>query len=144
MYKYIGTTNSQTYLNARQYSDFIAYEEVLKLKKFQQTCNHIDDIQRQDDGGVLNEWRLQGVLLLIRHGDRGPMSHVRGIENVDCSGGSARHNNVAINRYTSYLSNGTAGTTSGQYLWSKSGSFHNFPLFPAYPKSCLLGQLTYR
>lgn len=142
MYKYIGIANPQTYLSSRQYGDFGQYDDAVKLKKHQQSCNHAEDIQRQDDGGVLNEWKLQGVLMLIRHGDRGPMSHVRGIDRIDCSGG--RYNHLAINKYKVFLSNGTTGASGGQYLWSKSGSFHNFPLLPSYAKSCLLGQLTFR
>lgn len=141
MYKYVGIANSHAYLNSRQFN-LGQNDETMKLKKYQQSCNHVNDIHRQDDGGVLNEWKLQGVLLLIRHGDRGPMSHVRGIDKIDCSDGS--HNHLAINKYKVFLSNGTAGASGGQYLWSKSGPFHNFPLLPAYAKSCLLGQLTFR
>lgn len=29
-------------------------------------------------------WSLQGVITIIRHGDRGPLTHVRDIENVNC------------------------------------------------------------
>lgn len=142
MYRYIGKAGTHSFINANRRSAYLAYEEVLKLKKFQQDCNHASEITRQDDGGVLDGWKLQGVLLLIRHGDRGPMSHVRGIDSVDCSNNHL--NSIAVKKYKTFLSNGTVGAANGQYLWSKSGPFHNFPLLPASPNFCLLGQLTYR
>lgn len=137
MYKYINI--SRTYLNSRHYLS-AQYDNAIKSDEYENACNHAEDIQRQDDGGVFNEWKLQGVLLLIRHGDRGPMSHMRGIDQIDCSRG--RHNHLAINKYQVFLSNSTAA--GGQYLWTRSGPFHNFPLLPASSKSCLLGQLTFR
>lgn len=96
---------------------------------------------RHEDGGILNGWNLQGVLVLIRHGDRGPMVHVRGINSIDCSPG--QQTNVLLNKYRHFLLNTTANSPTGHYIWNKSGPFHNFPLLPAFPKSCLLGQLTY-
>lgn len=77
--------------------------------------------------------------MLIRHGDRGPLSYVRNIASVDCS---ARHTNVLLNKYRTFLMNTTNAAPIG-YLWNRSGPFHNFPLLSAFPKACLLGQLTY-
>ena len=142
MYKYIGSTTTQAFLNARQFNNFPENEDGLKLKKYQRDCNHADEITRRDDGGIFDGWKLEGLLLLTRHGDRGPMSHVSGIDNIDCSGG--RHGSLPLYKYKTFLSNGTVGTSMGHFMWAKSGPFHNFPLLPPFPKSCLLGQLTYR
>lgn len=144
MYKYIGTTGTGQFLSVQQYGNYVNQEETTKMKKFQSDCNHVHAIKRREDGGVLNGWSLQDVLLLTRHGDRGPMAHVRGINSVDCSGNRQNHNNVLLNKYKTFLTNSSAaGGQSGHYTWNKSGPFHNFPLLPAFPRSCLLGQLTY-
>lgn len=142
MYKYINNgDSSQSFFSMQQYNAIVAQDETSKLKKFQSECNPYQSIVRQDDGGVVNDWKLQGVLMLVRHGDRGPMVHVRGINSIDC--GAGRQTNVLLNKYRSFLLNTTSSAPTGHYIWNKSGSFHNFPLLPAFPKSCLLGQLTY-
>lgn len=108
-------------------------------------CNPVESILRNDDGGLFDGWQLQGVLLLTRHGDRGPMAHVRGINAVDCG---VELNTPAINRYRTFLANTSSGVTTsagiGHATWARMGPFHGSPLLPAFPKSCLLGQLTYR
>jgi len=60
-----------------------------RFAKYRERCAPLAQLQRLDDGGILEGWKLQGVLLVIRHGDRGPISHVRsaGI-NCGVSGGS--------------------------------------------------------
>lgn len=112
-----------------------------KLKKLQSDCNPYRSIVRKDDGGILDGWKLQGVLMLVRHGDRGPMAHVRGINTFDC--GAGRQTNVLLNKYRTFLLNTTALAPAGHYIYNKNGPFHNFPLLPAFSKACLLGQLTY-
>lgn len=88
MYKYIGITNpgnSLNFLNTKQmYAALSPADESLKLKRYKQYCTPVDSLVRKDDGGLLEGWKLQGVLLVIRHGDRGPMSHVKGISSINC------------------------------------------------------------
>lgn len=48
-----------------------------RFAKYRERCAPLSQVQRLDDGGILEGWKLQGVLLVIRHGDRGPISHVR-------------------------------------------------------------------
>lgn len=114
-------------------------------RPYQADCNPVESILRHDDGGLFDGWQLQGVLLLTRHGDRGPMAHVRGINTVDCGGDL---NVPAINRYRTFLANTSSGVTTsagvGHATWARLGPFHGSPLLPAFPKSCLLGQLTYK
>lgn len=113
-------------------------------RPYQTDCNPVESILRYDDGGLFDGWQLQGVLLLTRHGDRGPMAHVRGINAVDCG----ELNVPAIHRYRTFLANTSSGVTTsaglGHATWARTGPFHGSPLLPSYPKSCLLGQLTYK
>lgn len=111
-------------------------------------CSPFESIGRIDEGGLFNDWHLLGVMLLVRHGDRGPMAHVRGINSIDCGG----HSGVPIvERYRAFLvnatgaSNGMMGLTNGvRPAWTKAGAFHGNPLLPPFATTCLLGQLTYK
>lgn len=47
-----------------------------RFAKYRERCAPLNQLTRLDDGGILEGWKLQGVLLVIRHGDRGAMSHV--------------------------------------------------------------------
>lgn len=70
--------------------------------------------------------------------------HVKGINTIDCSHDS---NDVLLNKYKSFLLNSTTTSgpnNNGHASWTKQGPFHGFPLLPSNPKSCLLGQLTYK
>lgn len=145
MYRYIGTTNFQTFLTVKQYNHYLKKEESSKIQKYQQDCSPIESIVRQEDGGILEGWKLQGVLLLTRHGDRGPMSHVKGMSLVDCG----HENDPRLNKYKTFLANLTNGATgtglaTNHPTWTKTGPFHSFPLLPAFTKNCMLGQLTYK
>lgn len=140
MYKYISIADSQSMFNAHQYQTY-GDDDASKLRKLQGDCMPYRSIVRKDDGGILDGWKLQGVLMLMRHGDRGPMAHVRGINAIDC--GAGRQTNVLLNKYRTFLLNTTSSAPAGHYIYNKNGPFHNFPLLPAFSRSCLLGQLTY-
>lgn len=143
MYKYIGVTNFQSFLTVKQYNNYLHKEESSRIQKYQQDCNPIESIVRREDGGILEGWNLQGVLLLTRHGDRGPMSHVKGMSLVDCG----QENDPLLNSYKTFLANltnGATGLATNNPTWTKTGPFHSFPLLPAFTKNCMLGQLTYK
>ncbi|EDX03417.1 2-phosphoxylose phosphatase 1 [Drosophila simulans] len=113
-----------------------------RFAKYRERCAPLAQLQRLDDGGILEGWKLQGVLLVIRHGDRGPISHVRsaGI-NCGVSGGSDN----LVNRYRSFLYNSSSSASGSNHMyWNKVGPFHGFPLLPATERGCPLGQLTYK
>lgn len=96
MYKYISqTSNSLSYtirflngqlLQGNSSRMRIPVQEAnSSLMQFKAICTPLVNIQRLDDGGILDGWKLLGVLLVLRHGDRGSMSHIRPIVNLDCA-----------------------------------------------------------
>ncbi|XP_017097639.3 2-phosphoxylose phosphatase 1 [Drosophila bipectinata] len=115
---------------------------VQRFAKYRERCAPLSQLQRLDDGGILEGWKLQGVLLVIRHGDRGPISHVRsaGI-NCGVSGGTDN----LVNSYRRLLYNSTSPASASNHMhWNKAGPSHGFPLLPATERGCPLGQLTYK
>lgn len=84
--------------------------------------------------------------MLIRHGDRAPLVHVRDIHSIDCSYEHDQH----LSKYRNYLLNSSLinpngnSNGNGHVSWNRQGPFHGFPLLPADPRACLLGQLTYK
>ncbi|KAH8352704.1 hypothetical protein KR084_005766 [Drosophila pseudotakahashii] len=143
--------------------DSLASSTAQRFAKYRERCAPLPQLQRLDDGGILEGWKLQGVLLVIRHGDRGPISHVRsaGI-NCGVSGGgtdnlvnrwvyhwSLEISNLCLNllpiRYRSFLHNSSSSASGSNHMyWSKVGPFQGFPLLPATERGCPLGQLTYK
>lgn len=107
----------------------------VKTKRIFQICNLPSEIEAGDEGIRSKHLTLKGVLVLIRHGDRGPLQHVRNISAVDCEGTESD----LLHSYKVYLHN---LTISGKISWIGPGPFHGFPLIPTYPKKCQLGQLT--
>ncbi|XP_046812310.1 2-phosphoxylose phosphatase 1 [Lucilia cuprina] len=147
MYKYIGRSSSSLSYILNGKSQYYASvmtaapsREASNFAKYKARCTSLSQINRLDDGGILDGWKLQGVLLVIRHGDRGPMSHVRNIPHLDC--GITGDN--LVNKYRSFLYNSTSVSGSNHMYWNKVGPFHSFPLLPLAEKECLLGQLTYK
>ncbi|KAH8413003.1 hypothetical protein KR009_007375 [Drosophila setifemur] len=110
-----------------------------RFAKYRERCAPLSQLQRLDDGGILEGWKLQGVLLVIRHGDRGPISHVRSA-GINCGG-----TDNLVNRYRSFLYNSSSSASGSNHMyWNKVGPFHGFPLLPATERGCPLGQLTYK
>lgn len=108
----------------------------VKTKKILKICNLPRDMEKGNEGGITSkEWILRGVLVVIRHGDRGPLQHVRNISAIDCSVPESD----LLRSYKSYLHN---LTLAGRAPWIGPGPFHNFPLLPTHHRECQLGQLT--
>ncbi|KAH8255424.1 hypothetical protein KR038_002895 [Drosophila bunnanda] len=113
-----------------------------RFAKYRERCAPLSQLQRFDDGGLLEGWKLQGVLLVIRHGDRGPISHVRSA-GINCGVTGGTDN--LVNRYRSFLYNSSSSASGSNHMyWNKVGPFHGFPLLPATERGCPLGQLTYK
>uniref|UniRef100_A0A1A9VI53 2-phosphoxylose phosphatase 1 n=1 Tax=Glossina austeni TaxID=7395 RepID=A0A1A9VI53_GLOAU len=147
MYKYIGQNSTSlgytlNFLNGRNQLNNLdastsSLLELRNLVKYKARCTPLTYIARADDGGILDGWKLQGVLLILRHGDRGPMSHVRPIPRLNC--GITGDN--LVNKYRSFLYNSTSVSGSNHMYWNKVGPFHGFPLLPLAEKECLLDEV---
>ncbi|KAL7739969.1 hypothetical protein ACLKA6_013156 [Drosophila palustris] len=113
-----------------------------RFAKYRERCAPLAQLIRMDDGGILEGWKLQGVLLVIRHGDRGPMSHVHA-NGINC--GVPADGDSLVNRYRSFVHNSSSSASGANHMyWNKVGPFHGFPLLPATERGCPLGQLTYK
>ncbi|XP_030555014.1 2-phosphoxylose phosphatase 1 [Drosophila novamexicana] len=113
-----------------------------RFARYRERCASLSQLTRMDDGGILEGWKLQGVLLVIRHGDRGAMSHVHA-NGINC--GVPADGDSLVNRYRSFLHNSSSSASGSNHMyWSKVGPFHGFPLLPATERGCPLGQLTYK
>lgn len=75
---------------------------------------------------------MQGVIILIRHGDRGPMNHVRNIAEIDCG-------TILDQEYIAYMKflQNIFFNMSLQFL----GPFHGYPFYPPQ-NNCSISQLT--
>lgn len=83
-------------------------------------------------GLLNNSLTIQGVIILTRHGDRGPMNHIRNMVEIDCG-------TVPNWEYTGYMQflQNIFFNISLQFL----GPFHGFPLYPSQ-NNCSISQLT--
>ncbi|KAF7266610.1 hypothetical protein GWI33_020111 [Rhynchophorus ferrugineus] len=108
----------------------------VKTKRIFKICNFPEEIY-QGDEGILDskKWLLKGLIVLIRHGDRGPLQHVKRIVNINCD----TEETEVLKTYKTYLHN---LTLSGKLQWTGPGPFHGFPIIPHNPVQCQLGQLT--
>uniref|UniRef100_A0A1L8DNQ8 2-phosphoxylose phosphatase 1 n=1 Tax=Nyssomyia neivai TaxID=330878 RepID=A0A1L8DNQ8_9DIPT len=148
MYKYIGVFRVQNYGHYGGSRDFIYASSQGHNGKYShegikniQECNNPGDLALEMEGGLLEGWTLSGVLLVLRHGDRGAMQNIRGIGSINCG---YEDTLPLLYRYKSFIANSTISASFGHSVWLKSGSFHGFPLLPPLDKICLLGQLTYK
>uniref|UniRef100_A0A1B6EF73 2-phosphoxylose phosphatase 1 n=1 Tax=Clastoptera arizonana TaxID=38151 RepID=A0A1B6EF73_9HEMI len=136
MYKYIGTgdviklsNNDVTY---HSFSHNI-HPSVKTKNKFR-ICNSPQDISESitAEGLVNSNFTLEAVFVLIRHGDRGPLTHVRNISNINCG---SMHDPF-FETYKDFVQN----ISGSPLLFQLLGPFHGFPLIPS--STCNLGQLT--
>lgn len=134
MYKYVGKDYIPSTVNVKNHPYW-------RVQTKSNDCNSPDNIKLGDEGGLLNdEWSIQGVILLTRHGDRGPLSHIRGIGHVNCGYDT---DTSLLTKYRFTVQNIT-NTSSSSATWNKQGPFHGFPLLPPTDNSCFLGQLTFK
>lgn len=87
-----------------------------------------------------DNYTLEGIVVVFRHGDRGPMNHVRNLNSIACSYSDDANITVLYNDYLSFITNywsNQAYNTPFQYL----SQFNNHPPVPS-SKHCDIGQLT--
>lgn len=149
MYKYIGVED-RTRLNSLPEDLVLDYprdaKNDIKLRRIYKVCNPPSQITRGSEGLPDGNYTLQGVIVFLRHGDRGPMSHVRNITNIRCDHDLLEENTLignplypafkALMRNISVPGNRPSGAE--KFL----GSFNDFQLPPPLSEKCQLGQLT--
>ncbi|XP_046672374.1 2-phosphoxylose phosphatase 1 isoform X1 [Homalodisca vitripennis] len=139
MYKYMETKdvtltvlkNSKSDQTTRSFPNSVHVD--IKTQRVLRMCNLPQDIRTISEGQVKDSFQLEGLLILLRHGDRGPLTHVRDISTINC----AANIHPQFNAYEAYMDNLTGTPQLAQLL----GPFHGFPLLPH--RSCSLGQLTH-
>ncbi|XP_071439450.1 2-phosphoxylose phosphatase 1 [Hetaerina americana] len=107
MYKYIGqedvasiSKSSNTNIPVRMSP--INMKQDNKVKRIFKFCNPPEDIAIGSEGQVDDSLSLEGVVMVMRHGSRGPLSHVRNLSSLHCTPLPA--GGPADNLYRSYVS----------------------------------------
>ncbi|MPC29536.1 2-phosphoxylose phosphatase 1 [Portunus trituberculatus] len=73
-------------------------QEKPRAKKLRHLCNPPDRIQRNQEGVLPSQYQLSGVVVLLRHGDRGPLIHVRNLSSINCG-----HHSYGTPTYKKYV-----------------------------------------
>ncbi|KAJ0174795.1 hypothetical protein K1T71_009903 [Dendrolimus kikuchii] len=140
MYKYMSVGEEINTVKKPVQNVYMSKNDLKFRKIYLKACNPPDSIIRGSEGVVdTDTWHLQGVLVLTRHGDRGPLTHLKGGDKLPCDTAPV---SPLLKSYEEYVSN-ASGT--GRAWWvSGPGPFHNFPSLPprASGTHCALGQLT--
>ncbi|PNF23838.1 hypothetical protein B7P43_G13724 [Cryptotermes secundus] len=151
MYKYIGNEDGISALKhtdndipMRSFSKNLKPD--IKTRRIFKLCNPPEEIAIGNEGLVHGNYTLEGILIFLRHGDRGPLAHVRNISTVNCAGDLLNSDNfesdINFRSYEYFLQNLSAPGKLSSFLSQFLGPFHGFPLIPPSSGECQLGQLT--
>lgn len=114
----------------------------IKMRRILKVCNPPTQMTIGSEGVVESNHSLEGVIIFLRHGDRGPMSHVRNVTNVNCSSDLLQENSLmsssAYPAFKAFIENLSAQNARDRFL----GRLSDFPLSPPLTGECQLGQLT--
>nr|XP_018902230.1 PREDICTED: 2-phosphoxylose phosphatase 1 [Bemisia tabaci] len=115
----------------------------LKRRNLLKSCNLLEDLTLGSEGESDENYNLEGVILLLRHGDRGPLSHLRNISSVDC-GIKTEESSKEFELYRQIVSNISYKLPQSSMLSFFLSHIQNSPQSPLLPSSpeCELGQLT--
>ncbi|XP_067010672.1 2-phosphoxylose phosphatase 1 [Anabrus simplex] len=151
MYKYIGIEEPGSALKhaanevpMRKFNRNIKPD--IKMRRIFRLCNPPEEIGIGNEGQVQGNYSLEGVLIFLRHGDRGPLAHIRNISNVNCAGdlisSEGLDSDFNFRTYEFFLQNLSSSGKLAGFLPQFLGPFHGFPLLPPINGECLLGQMT--
>ncbi|CAH2043302.1 unnamed protein product, partial [Iphiclides podalirius] len=139
VYKYI-SVGEETGAVKIAPSEYISKADIKFKNIYIKACNPADSIVRGSEAAVDSDtWLLQGILVLTRHGDRGPLNHLKGGDKLPCD---TEPISGLLRSYEEFVMNASA---TGRAWWvSGPGPFHNFPSLPprGAATKCALGQLT--
>lgn len=141
MYRYVGTEENNV-PSVKQIPDISTkafsrdLKPNIKAKRVLRQCNLPADMMVDEEGGVDSSYSLESITILLRHGDRGPMNHVRNITSIACS-----TSDPLYSAFNNFWTNISLHQSANPYLPFLS-TFHNYPLVPPLRGVCELGQLT--
>ncbi|XP_047108074.1 2-phosphoxylose phosphatase 1 isoform X1 [Schistocerca piceifrons] len=141
MYKYIGNEDGTAAVKSTENeisrgSSVKILKPDIKTRRIFHLCNPPEEISVGSEGQVpSNNLSLEAILIFLRHGDRGPLSHVRNVSTVNCA---VDLSGVDHDRTVRQLQQLLHNASSPQLM----GPFHGFPLLPPFGGECQLGQLT--
>ncbi|XP_044740326.1 2-phosphoxylose phosphatase 1 [Chrysoperla carnea] len=151
-YKYLGSNDTATsnsinnnyklsINNQNSISRDFSRNSNFRNKRIFSVCNDPENINYGSEGLLTSsQWQLKEVIVLIRHGDRGPLAHIRNISAINCGLNPKTSSNILLTQYKNFINE---ITQSGHLPWSQTGPFHGFPLLPSSDSQCHLAQLTY-
>ncbi|KAA0189236.1 hypothetical protein HAZT_HAZT001638 [Hyalella azteca] len=97
-----------------------------RLKKLRQLCNPAERIHAASEGRLANTaYDLMGMIVAIRHGDRGPLMSVRNLSHINCS-----HRSYMSGAYKNFVSAVMNASRSSDFA-SFAGSFSKYPVLPS-------------
>lgn len=106
-----------------------------RLKKLRQWCNAPDRIHVSTEGRLSNaQYELVGIIVTIRHGDRGPLIPIRNLSDINCS---HRFLSSAFKHFSSTMQNISKTAEYSHF----AGSFLKYPVLPSLYR-CNVGHLT--
>ncbi|XP_045500236.1 2-phosphoxylose phosphatase 1 [Colias croceus] len=138
VYKYITVSDDPVAIKV-DHSVYISKIDTKYKKTYTRACSPHETIVRGSEAAVdTDSWLLQGVLVITRHGDRGPLTHLKGGDQLPCDTVPA---SPLLKSYEEFVLN---ASSSGRAWWvAGPGPFHNFPSLPRTATThCALGQLT--
>ncbi|XP_045523016.1 2-phosphoxylose phosphatase 1 isoform X1 [Pieris brassicae] len=138
VYKYITVTDDPVAVKL-EHNEYTFKIDSKYRRIFHRACNPPEYIVRGSEGVVESDsWLLQGVLVITRHGDRGPLTHLKGGDKLPCDNVPV---SALLRSYEEFVLN---ASSSGRAWWvAGPGPFHNFPSLPRTATThCALGQLT--
>ncbi|CAH1639031.1 unnamed protein product [Spodoptera littoralis] len=142
MYKYMSLGEETIAAKKIVRNEYLSKSDAKFRRIYLRACNPPDSIVRGSEGVVDSDtWMLQGALVVTRHGDRGPLTHLKNGDKLPCDADPV---SPLLKSYEEFVAN---SSSTGRAWWvSVAGPFHNFPSLPARAAGtrCALGQLTPR
>ncbi|KAF2361641.1 Histidine phosphatase superfamily clade-2 [Trinorchestia longiramus] len=121
---------------SRWVSDGSSSSDKPRLKKLRQLCNPPDRIHAASEGRLTNTaYDLVGIIVNVRHGDRGPMIPVRNLSHINCS-----HRSYMSNAYKNFVGAVMNASRSSDFTVF-AGSFVKYPILPSL-YHCSVAHLT--
>lgn len=90
---------------------------------------------------MANGYSLEGIVIAFRHGDRGPINHVRNLNSVNCKFNENANNTKAFEEFSSFVSTHWSNQVSNN-LYQYHVQQNHHPPIPK--KECEIGQLTFQ